>query len=91
MIFPEDVKLFGVSVNSTPAPGLRIFGEASYRPNQPLGINASDLIAAFLTRAPLSALNLAKNTNAIAPGGTGSPTRASAPRRCFPRRFGPTA
>lgn len=70
MAYVEDIKLYGLSLDSKPAEGLRLFGEFSYRPNQPLQINASDLIAAFYARQANSALNLAKGTNAIPPGGT---------------------
>lgn len=70
MVYPEDIKLFGVSLDSKPSEGLRVFGEFSYRPDQPLQLNASDLINAFYVRSPTSALNLAKGTNAIPPGGT---------------------
>ena len=44
-------------------------GELACRPNRPVSINASALIDAFVTRNPLSALNKAFNTSAIAPGG----------------------
>jgi hypothetical protein len=70
MVYPEDIKLYGFSLDSKPAEGLRLFGEFSYRPDQPLQLNASDLISAFYLRSPNSALNLAKGTNAIPPGGT---------------------
>jgi Protein of unknown function (DUF1302) len=70
MMFAEDIRLFGLSASQTFAPTLRAYGELAYRRNQPLAINASDLIAAFLTRAPNSALQLAKGTNALPPGAT---------------------
>lgn len=70
MIYAENIRLYGLSFNSSLAPSLRIFGEIAYRPNQPLNLNEADLITAFLTRAKTSALNLAKNTNAIVPGGS---------------------
>lgn len=70
MAYAEDIRLYGFSLDSKPAEGLRLFGEFSYRPNQPLQINASDLINAFYLRQATSALNLAKGTNAIPPGGT---------------------
>jgi hypothetical protein len=68
MVNPEDIQLYGASFDAAPAPGLRVYGEVAYRPNQPLQINASDLISAFLTRAPRSALNLSKGVLALAPG-----------------------
>lgn len=68
MMFAEDIRMLGLSANTTLDPTLRVYGELAYRHNQPLAINASDLIAAFLTRAPNSALQLAKGTNALPPG-----------------------
>jgi len=70
MLYAEDIELYGVSFDSALDKTTRVYGEFAYRPNQTLNLNASDLIAAFLTRSPTSALNLAKGTNAIAPGGT---------------------
>ncbi|MBF0126881.1 MAG: DUF1302 domain-containing protein [Magnetococcales bacterium] len=70
MIYPENVHLYGVSFATSLDSSLRIFGELAYRPNQPVSLNASDLIAAFVARSPTSALNLTRNSNAIPPGGT---------------------
>jgi len=70
LIYAEDIRLYGLSFNTSLDPSMRVFGEIAYRPNQPLNLNASDLVAAFFARSPTSALNRAKNTNAIAPGGT---------------------
>lgn len=70
MLYAEDIHLFGLSATTALSPSARLYAELGYRPNQPLALNASDLIAAFLTRAPTTALQLAKGTNAIAPGGT---------------------
>ena len=69
-IYVEDIRLYGLSFAAAPAASLRVFGEVAYRPNQPLNLNGSDVIYTFLTRSATAALNLAKNTNAIAPGGT---------------------
>jgi hypothetical protein len=70
LVYAEDIRLYGVSFDTRLDPSVRVYGEAAYRPNQPLNINAQDLISAFLQRSPTSLLNLAKNTNAIPPGGT---------------------
>ncbi|BAO28324.1 DUF1302 domain-containing protein [Sulfuritalea hydrogenivorans] len=70
LIYVEDIRLYGVSFDTRPTPSLRAYGEIAYRPNQPLNLNASDQINAFTTRSATSALQLAKNVNAIAPGGT---------------------
>jgi hypothetical protein len=70
MQYVEDIKMYGLSFDSTPRQGTRVYGEVSYRPSWPLGINASDEIAAFVNRSPLSALNLAKGVLALPPGAT---------------------
>ncbi|MBF0609632.1 MAG: DUF1302 domain-containing protein [Magnetococcales bacterium] len=70
MVYPENIQLYGASFETNLDASMRIFGEISYRPNQPLSLNASDLIAAFVGRSPTSALNLAKGTNGIPLGGS---------------------
>ena len=72
LIYAKNIELFGLSFDTKVDPTLRVFGEAAYRPNQMLNLNASDLIAAFLGRGAKSALNLSSNgaVLAIAPGGT---------------------
>jgi hypothetical protein len=70
LIYAENIHLAGFSFVTRPNPTLRIYGELAYRPNQPLNINSSDLIAALAQRSPTSVLNLAKNINAIPPGGS---------------------
>ena len=67
--YAEDIRLYGLSFDTRLDPSARVFGEVAYRPNQPLGLNSTDTIIAFLVRSPTSALNLARNTNAIPPGG----------------------
>jgi hypothetical protein len=69
MIYPEDIQLYGLSFATRLDRSTRVYGELAYRPNQPLNMNAQDLIQAFLQRSPNSLLNLARNTNAIPPGG----------------------
>ncbi|MCY1283863.1 hypothetical protein D9M70_327510 [compost metagenome] len=44
--FPEDIRIFGLSV-STNLWGTSLFGEYSYRPNQPVQLASGDLIPAF--------------------------------------------
>lgn len=68
MLFVENIHLYGLSVNQPLQGGMRFYGELAYRPDQPLALNASDLIAAFLQRSPTSALNLARGSNALPPG-----------------------
>lgn len=66
--YVEDLRLYGLSFDTRPDAARRYYGELAYRPRQPINLNASDLIAAFVTRNANSALNLARNTNALAPG-----------------------
>ena len=70
LLYVKDVRMFGASFDTKLQKNQRLYGELMYRPNLPVGVNSSDLIAAFVGRSPLSALNLAKGTNAIAPGGS---------------------
>lgn len=46
--FPEDIRIFGLSFSTTVL-GTSVFGEYSYRPNQPVQLAPSDLIQAFAT------------------------------------------
>ena len=70
LVYAENIHLYGLSFSSRVDPSLRIYGELALRPNQPLNLNTSDEIAAILQRTATTALQLAKNTNAILPGGT---------------------
>lgn len=70
LAYAEDIKMYGASFSTKVDPTLNVYGEVAYRPNQPISLNASDLIAAFVTRGATTALNLAKQTNAIPLGGT---------------------
>ena len=65
--FPEDIKVFGLSF-ATNIAGASVFGEVGHRRDQPLTLNASDLIAAFLTRSPNSALNITRGVNNLPAG-----------------------
>lgn len=49
-VYPEDIRLFGVSLSGVVG-STAVFGELSYRPNQPLGFNGNDTIQ-FLLRSP---------------------------------------
>ncbi len=44
--FPEDIRIYGLSFSSNIA-GTSVFGEYSYRPNQPVQLASADLIPAF--------------------------------------------
>src|SRR4029453_8874173 len=64
--FPEDIRMFGVSF-ATKLKGGTGFGELTYRPNQPLQFNASDLIGAVVS--PIAPTTLRDRERALAPGG----------------------
>lgn len=51
--FPEDIRIFGLSF-STNVWGTAVFGEYSYRPNQPVQLATGDLIPAFAGNAALT-------------------------------------
>lgn len=53
--YPEKVRLFGLSFD-TKAADTAISGELSYRPNQPLGLNGTDLLNGFLSNTAASLL-----------------------------------
>lgn len=69
LVFAENIHLLGASFATKLDPATKVYGELAYRPNQPLNLNVSDLIAAFVGRSPLGTLNRSKNVNAIPPGG----------------------
>lgn len=51
--FPEDIRLYGVSLNGVePHSGISLAGELSYRPNMPLAINGPDAIVAVVAGEP---------------------------------------
>jgi len=68
-VFAEDVRLYGVSVDKKFGPLANAYGELAHRPNQPLSMNANDLLNGFLLRAPNGLLQLQKNILAIPAGG----------------------
>jgi hypothetical protein len=51
--YPEDIRLFGLSFNTSGPAGIALQGEYSYRPNQPLQVASIELL--------LAALGLANN------------------------------
>lgn len=69
LVYPEAIQLWGASIDAKLSPVTQVYGELAYRPNQPINLNATDMISGFLLRAPNSVLNLAKGVNAIALGG----------------------
>ena len=63
---PEKIKMFGATFE-TRWQGGRVFGEATYRPNQAYAYNATDLLLAFLSNVAPTPLRGAMT--AVAPGG----------------------
>lgn len=70
MVYPEDVSLFGVSFLKKFSQTTRVFGEVAYRPDQPIHLNAYDVLSGFVTRSPTSVLALHKGIGTIPAGGT---------------------
>ncbi len=70
LTYPENTRLYGLSFDTKADTTTRYFGEVAFRPNQALSMNASDLLSAFLLRAPNSLLQNNKNILGVAPGGT---------------------
>jgi hypothetical protein len=68
LVYAERIQICGISFESKLSPTTKVFGELTYRPNQPINLNASDIIVAFLQRSPTSVLNLAKGVNALPAG-----------------------
>ncbi len=64
--YANHVRLYGLAFDTKPAPGSRVYGELSVRPNAPLGWNGNDLLTAALQPAVAnSALNIAKKLNTL--------------------------
>lgn len=67
--YPEDIKLWGVSFNTSGPLGIALQGEYSYRPNQPIQLPSADLLLAAVGLG-----NQLTSTNpllaAIVPSGT---------------------
>jgi hypothetical protein len=69
-LYPEDVKLYGLSVDHPIDATARVFGELAWRPNQPLTMNPNDLLNGFLLRAPTALLQQQKNILGVPAGGS---------------------
>jgi hypothetical protein len=65
--WPADIHMFGLSLE-TKFKGGNVFGELTYRPNQPFQYNASDLLGAVVSNAAPTPLR--DQANALPPGGT---------------------
>ena len=69
VLFPEGTHMLGLSFDTKLDPTARIFGEFSYRPNQPIGMSPIDLLTAALLRAPTSLLATQRNFLSVPAGG----------------------
>ena len=69
-LYVENVALLGMSFNSKLNATSALFGELAYRPNQPITLNAFDIVSAFVTRAPNSVLALNKGVLGVPVGGS---------------------
>ena len=69
-VFAEDVRLFGLSFDTRLDPTANVYGELAHRPNQPLSMNANDLLNGFLLRSPTGLLQQQKNILSIPAGGS---------------------
>jgi len=65
--FPEDIHMVGGTFE-TKVKGGTVFGELTYRPNQPLQYNAADIVAAAVSNVAPTPLRA--RMNALGPGGT---------------------
>ncbi len=54
--FPEDIRLYGLSFNTSLDSGTTLAGEISYRPNMPIQINPVDQVSAVVGIAPITPL-----------------------------------
>lgn len=74
--YPEDIKLWGFSFNTTGPSGIALQGEYSYRPNQPLQLPSADLLL-----AAVGLRNQLTSTNDTAAAGVQYGTEISGYRR----------
>jgi hypothetical protein len=63
--YPEDIQMFGATFESKLRLGL-VFGELTYRPNQPFQYNSVDVLAAAISRTAPTPLRA--QMDAVAPG-----------------------
>ena len=70
LIYPDNVRVYGLSFNKKLDPATTTYGELAYRANQAISFNASDLLAAFYGRSPASLMALRKGITSIPVGGT---------------------
>ena len=72
--YPEDIRIYGLSFHSDLFQATQLFGELSYRPNQPVQLATGDLIPAFASSPEYLAsiigqqLTLGEDASNAAPG-----------------------
>lgn len=91
--YAENVALYGLSFNTKLNSTANVFGEVAYRPSQPIGLNAYDVVLAFAARTGAVARN--KGTNALPVGATfnaydnfGVVTASLGTNKVFPKALG---
>jgi hypothetical protein len=70
MVYPENVALWGVGWTQKWSATTRMWGEVAYRPQQPIALNAYDVLSGFVTRSPTSVMALNKGIRAIPVAGS---------------------
>lgn len=78
-VYPEDIRLYGLSFNTSLEGGMALSGEVSYRPNLPVQINVNDLLPAMLLQASNPA------TEILFPGGRGNSANFNQDRQGYTR------
>lgn len=68
-VYPENIRVYGLSFDTKVSQTANVYGELAYRPSQPLSMNPTDILNAFLLRTPTAMLQLSKNVLAIPAGG----------------------
>ncbi|WP_200797172.1 DUF1302 domain-containing protein [Microbulbifer donghaiensis] len=72
--YPEDIRIYGLSFRSDLFQATKLFGEISYRPNQPVQLATTDLVPAFVNNPDVLAsligqpLTLGHDAKSAAPG-----------------------
>ncbi len=70
LVYPEGIQVYGISFEKKLSQTSKIFSEASYRKNQPIGYSPIDLLLAGLLRSPTSLLQVQKDILSVPAGET---------------------
>lgn len=94
-VYPENIHLYGLSFDAKLGATANAYGEVAYRPNQPLSMNANDILNGFLLRGPNSVLQLNKQILSVPAGGSfdaydryGVTTASVGANKVFPQAMG---